>query len=293
MNAKGYYEELVEETAPARIRAIKFELNRAEGPSAECGPAEPVTTWMDADNILRKWSLTAPEFGGYDKCDFTITYADGETYTGRYDLKRHDIGFPELLARHIRGFVEFCAGLHCPSHMTTEQYREYLSDNNSTAEYQDFLNRYEIGGELPAVVPAYIPTPKPEPKGPNFVHPVPAGLDRPSVQLREIGNGWSSDRYNVDIWPKQAIRLFGTYKNRTTPVEFDITFKLGDTAEYDSYNLSYTGKIVSIGPKTVTIDASGTGDRTKRLDIVEFAWRNWDFDAERIAKENAIESMCI
>lgn len=118
---------------------------------------------------------------------------------------------------------------------------------------------------------------------------------------------FESQVYNVDIEPRQSIRLYGAYQNHCDyiknadgthtrieqPKPFDITFKIGDVAEYDSYNLKYLGKIVSIGEKTVTIDAHGTGERMKRLDLWHFAWRNWDFDLETIRAHNAEERMYI
>jgi hypothetical protein len=62
-------------------------------------------------------------------------------------------------------------------------------------------------------------------------------------------------------------------------------FEIGDPAEYDSYNLKYTGKIVSITDKTVTI-LPKYENRKRRLKIEDFAWRNYDFNAERVAAEN-------
>lgn len=118
---------------------------------------------------------------------------------------------------------------------------------------------------------------------------------------------FESQVYNVDIEPRKSIRLYGAYQNHCEyvkntdgthtrieqPKPFDITFKIGDRAEYDSYNLDYCGNIVSIGEKTVTIDTSGTGERTKRLDLWHFAWRNWDYDAAKIDAHNAEERMYI
>ncbi len=79
---------------------------------------------------------------------------------------------------------------------------------------------------------------------------------------------------------------------RTTADGVDVafvTFEIGDTAEYDSYNLSYTGAIKSITDKTVTI----SGMRTKRLRLADFAWRNYDFDAVKTAEKNAETMMYI
>lgn len=63
------------------------------------------------------------------------------------------------------------------------------------------------------------------------------------------------------------------------------TFMLGDMAEYDSYNLSYYGKIVGITKATVVVEK--TGGKTRHLSLYEFCWRNYDFDLEKKAAENS------
>lgn len=81
--------------------------------------------------------------------------------------------------------------------------------------------------------------------------------------------------FKAEIVPGVSVRIFGTdYKGR-----FDLTFKLGDVAVYDSFNMVYTAKIKSIGPKTITVGS-------RRLDICTFAQKNHDYNAERIAKRN-------
>jgi len=85
-----------------------------------------------------------------------------------------------------------------------------------------------------------------------------------------------------------TLHLTGTYSNRAV----DIKFKVGEMAEYDSYNLHYLGKITKITPKCVTIEPR-YGSRTRRLDLYAFAWRNYDFDLERISARNAETSMYI
>lgn len=61
-------------------------------------------------------------------------------------------------------------------------------------------------------------------------------------------------------------------------------FELGDDAVYGSFNLVYTGRIVAIGEKTVSIEDMG---RTHRLDLATFNRRNWNYDADRIRKRNS------
>lgn len=105
----------------------------------------------------------------------------------------------------------------------------------------------------------------------------------------DIGTDRYRDEYHAEIEPKHSIRIFGIYRNLTRgPKPFDKTFRIGDWVEYDSYNMSYTGQIVAIGAKTVTVAPYGDLDgRKRRLDLYEFCWRNWDFDREAIAKRNS------
>ena len=96
------------------------------------------------------------------------------------------------------------------------------------------------------------------------------------------------------VMPSHYIRIYGQEWNRiNAPVEFDRTFNIGDMCEYDSYNLIYIGKILAIGPQTITVERKDTGRKPCRLSIEEFSYKNWDFDAVKIAKENHATSMCI
>jgi hypothetical protein len=76
---------------------------------------------------------------------------------------------------------------------------------------------------------------------------------------------------------------------RDGSIKQGVTLRLGDEAEYDSYNLSYTGKITKITEKCVTIVAypGSRNAKTHRLDLNAFCWRNWDFDAVDTARKNS------
>ena len=102
--------------------------------------------------------------------------------------------------------------------------------------------------------------------------------------------------HKAEIIPNVSIRLHGEEWNHIkAPVAFDLTFKIGDEAEYGSYNLKYTGEIIKIGEKTVTIQAyPGTHcQENHQLSIFEFSDRNWNFDSVKIAAYNNEESMYI
>ena len=107
--------------------------------------------------------------------------------------------------------------------------------------------------------------------------------------------------HNVDVRPGQSVRLYGVLRNRvrrlrvcsvdgsrahTTRYDqpYDLIFRIGDRSEHGSYNLIYTGIIVSIGAKTVTVEKDSGG--RVRMSLYDFSRRNEDFDIERIRAQN-------
>lgn len=94
--------------------------------------------------------------------------------------------------------------------------------------------------------------------------------------------------YNISIEKNKSISIVTKaqgWEMKKADADGNIirTFAIGDTAEYDSYNLSYLGTIVSITEKTVTIQPQ-YDTRTRRLKLGEFAYRNYKFDlAETLA----------
>ena len=89
---------------------------------------------------------------------------------------------------------------------------------------------------------------------------------------------------NADINQSAGtIRIYGLHNDK----HFDKTFRIGDEAEYDSWNLSYTAPIVAIGIKTITFKEAGNGYQKRRLDLSQFIWRNWNFNLAKIRKENS------
>lgn len=89
---------------------------------------------------------------------------------------------------------------------------------------------------------------------------------------------------HAEIAPGKSIRIFGTEHNhRLSPLSYDLTFKVGDEAVYGGRNIKYLGKITKIGPQTVTI---ADDHNVRQLDLYTFITRNWNYNAERIAKRN-------
>lgn len=97
--------------------------------------------------------------------------------------------------------------------------------------------------------------------------------------------------FNADIANNRIvnnlIRIHGVYANHVNgPQKFSLYFQLGDVAVFDSFNLVYTGEIVKIAPKSVTI-FDKCSQRNKRLDLFDFIQRNWNFNLEKINKRNS------
>lgn len=93
--------------------------------------------------------------------------------------------------------------------------------------------------------------------------------------------------YTITIIGNKSITITKEQKDGKT---INRTFKLGDVAEYDSFNLKYCGEIVKISEKSVTINHFG---ENHRLDFNTFCWRNFDFDPKKAAEYNAETSMYI
>lgn len=138
-----------------KIPVKEIRLQRIEG-SIGLDSFDPVTvtTWAEANAILRSWAKTAPGPGqGYDKCDFTVTWQDGETYNGRYDLEGRETETADLAA-HVMAHARFMAG-QWRSWASPEQYAAILADHEKltpgvTAEWAAFVAGYDLGGaELP------------------------------------------------------------------------------------------------------------------------------------------------
>jgi len=144
----------------------------------------------------------------------------------------------------------------------------------------------------PSLQPAPLPAVKDEPEvtepftpfaGKVTTHcPIPGRKDEVSERAT----------HKADVTPGISIRLYGTDANNRdhSAREYDRTYRIGDSAEYGSYNLSYMGKITAIGPRSVTIHetrhtGSPTGTRHV-LTLNEFDWRNWD-GIEKKIKNNS------
>ncbi len=97
-------------------------------------------------------------------------------------------------------------------------------------------------------------------------------------------------RYAV-VTPGKSIRLVGlAYPGdpRGEQRPYDRTFVIGETAAYDSFNMTYCGTIKSIGAGgNVTVQKDHGRTRCARLDAEHFTWRNYKLDLAAIAQRNS------
>lgn len=134
-----------------RIGVKEIKITRVEGQIKECDEPKIVDSWLAADSLLRRWSETAPEHGGYDKCDFGITFDDGYVYAdGRYDLVHWRKERPDL-QKHVRLFVRYLAG-ETPSWLLRDDKKRYLehylkdiaAHPERTEAAKRFLDTYDV-----------------------------------------------------------------------------------------------------------------------------------------------------
>jgi hypothetical protein len=135
--------------AVTKIAVKSVELERAEGPVEECVKValEGPDSLETAQAVLAKWGLTAPEKGGgYDKCDFKVTFEDGETSEGRYDRQNtglNDSG--ETIAGQMKNFLGFLAGTKRPAWMSDKQWADAQKRHaDDAAGAKEFLDKYEF-----------------------------------------------------------------------------------------------------------------------------------------------------
>ena len=100
------------------------------------------------------------------------------------------------------------------------------------------------------------------------------------------------ESYTLYVTPGSRVEVHTVKNEQIVNIK---VFKVGDMAEYDSYNLKYIAPIKTITAKNVIFDIGSRFGReeTKRLKYESFAWRNHDFDLEEVRAQNAETSRYI
>lgn len=115
-------------TTTTKIAAAKIVIGWSESPYITEGKTfAGDNLWQDAASYLNQYP--EPDLGYY-KTDFTVHFADGETYGGRYDIGADR----PTLGEHIRCFI---AGV--------VDERAWSPSEETIATLTKFRNDYEIG----------------------------------------------------------------------------------------------------------------------------------------------------
>lgn len=128
-----------------KVKVKRIEFIWSE--SAHIQDKTVISSYEEAEKLIKEAAQHAPDNGAYDKTKFCITWYDGETYTGRIDIVNSDMFKISPLKEHILDHCTFYAGTRKPSHLTQEQYESYISDVNKQ-DYISFMNTYSLEDEV-------------------------------------------------------------------------------------------------------------------------------------------------
>ena len=81
--------------------------------------------------------------------------------------------------------------------------------------------------------------------------------------------------WKADVEKGKSIRIYGVYDTNRV---FDVTLRIGDVAEYDSWNVGYHGTLSNVTAKRVTISDKYEKGKTYSLDLAKFVRHNWDIN---------------
>jgi hypothetical protein len=113
-------------TSTKRIPVKSIEINRAEGAPGVCYPSVH-DSWTDAEARLLRICLDTPT--GSAKCDFEIHWIDGESYKGTISAYHPTHKLHETLGAHCRFYLEYSAGLNCPTFIQEAEYHKSLDES--------------------------------------------------------------------------------------------------------------------------------------------------------------------
>ncbi|WP_137743286.1 LPD25 domain-containing protein [Robertmurraya siralis] len=86
-----------------------------------------VSTFTEAEAMIKNAAIHAPDNGCYDKTKFLITWSDCQTYEGRIDIVKSDSFKTQPLKNHIERFASFVIDDESESTERKEAYREFLN----------------------------------------------------------------------------------------------------------------------------------------------------------------------
>jgi hypothetical protein len=132
-------------------RAVKIEFEQWEGRIDQLakGTFEGSGLWAKANALIAQIAARCPkDMLGCLKCGFTVTFDDGDTYEGRFEVKPFGSG---TLEAHIKHHCEFHSGRATAPWMGEKRYRAFLEDvvkPEAQAAYAKILDEYELGDHV-------------------------------------------------------------------------------------------------------------------------------------------------
>lgn len=160
------YEEFLEEMVVKIEKGLKIEKNHGEVSVGKKIEVQEVAilridywegyenekrfdSFEKASEYLKDYAKNMPSDRSSEECDFKVTWKDGHTYEGQYDLKPNAANEKNHLEVHMRDFAEASAGLRKPLGMSEEDYLNYNKMMESvtpgyTQSFVDFLDKYEL-----------------------------------------------------------------------------------------------------------------------------------------------------
>lgn len=97
-------------------------------------------------------------------------------------------------------------------------------------------------------------------------------------------SSFGSTKYRTTLVPQQHVIVERIEGGTVISAK---RFEVGDIVEYDSFNMSYMGKITNITAKCVIVKIDPCRRLTRRMKPGEFAWRNWNFNASSAQAKNS------
>jgi hypothetical protein len=146
-------------------------LNRAEGPTNECGMVVFVNgeerpeiidrhfsgakyVYVNEGTlcglVLKKmfnWGETAPEGGGYDKVDFIVGWEGDLSYAGRFDMEKGGKENGNTFLVSLKNRIETYAMRRHPSHMDDEQWSRFckrMKEDGFSKDCEEILDKCEL-----------------------------------------------------------------------------------------------------------------------------------------------------
>ncbi len=126
-----------------KIPVSKVELTFTESPHFKCSTVTPKTfdSMGAVNSFLRSQHYrNAPDLGYY-KTDFTITWADGNIYQGRFDIGSDR----EDLTAHVKSFCSVYSLRYRPQHFKDNHWEHFCKTyKESGKKYGEVLDKYQL-----------------------------------------------------------------------------------------------------------------------------------------------------